>query len=68
MAGDATRPAFDITADDVGRYVRQISTGQVGRVERDRGNGWLHPGVVYEWQSCRDDFEYVTVEHAGRPR
>jgi hypothetical protein len=53
--------SFTITADDIGRYVRQKSTGEVGRVSCDEGNGWLYTGIVYEWQWCRNDFEYVTV-------
>lgn len=53
---------FEITADDVGRYVRRKSTGEVGTVKIDPGNGWLHTGIVYEWVGYRNDFEYVTVE------
>lgn len=57
---------FDITPDDVGRYVRRKSTGDVGMIRRDPGNGWLHTGIVYEWKQYRNDFEYVTVEVGKR--
>lgn len=52
---------FDITPSDIGRYVRRISTGEIGKIRRDPGNGWLHPGVVYEWKAYRDDLEYVEI-------
>lgn len=55
------REPFDITPADVGRYVRDRATGHVGRVERDRGNGWLYPTLRYEWKTFRDEFEYVEV-------
>ncbi len=53
---------FDISETDVGRYVRRKSTGQIGQVQRDPGNGWLHPSIVYEWRGYRNDLEYVKVE------
>lgn len=52
---------FDITDADLGRHVRRKSTGEIGIVSQDPGNGWLHPGVVYEWKGHRHDLEYVTV-------
>lgn len=52
---------FDICVGYLGRYVRQKSTGKVGWVARDPGNGWLHPTMCYEWEYSRDDFEYVNV-------
>ena len=52
---------FDITENDIGRYVRRKSTGEIGRVRRDPGNGWLHPGIMYEWKPYRHDLEYVAV-------
>src|SRR3954470_12469567 len=52
---------FDITEADIGRHVRQKSTGEIGIVRRDAGNGWLHPSVVYEWKGRQHDLEYVTV-------
>jgi len=52
---------FDIGPDDIARYVRQRSTGEVGMIVRDPGNGWLHPSQKYEWEASRDDFEYVTI-------
>lgn len=52
---------FDITKEDIGRHVRRISTGAIGKVSQDPGNGWLHPGVVYEWKHLTEDLEYVTV-------
>lgn len=55
-------PRFEIADDDLGRYVRRKSIGQIGRVKRDPRNGWLYPDVVYEWESCRDDLEYVLIE------
>lgn len=57
---------FTITSTDIGRYVRQKSTGEIGRVRRDPGNGWLHPGIVYEWRHLSADFEYVEVIPARR--
>jgi len=52
---------FTITSKDIGRHVRQISTGEIDRVRKDPGNGWVHPGVVYEWQGYVNDLEYVEV-------
>jgi hypothetical protein len=52
---------FEITDTDVDRYVRRKSTGEIGWIERDLGNGWLHPSMKYEWQHIREDFEYVCV-------
>lgn len=52
---------FNITEADIGRYVRRISTGEIGTVIRDPGNWWIHPTVYYEWKNQRDDLEYVTV-------
>ena len=41
----------------------RIAPGDVGRVQRDPGNGWLHPHPLkYEWEIDRDDLEYVTVD------
>lgn len=57
-----TAKRFNITDDDVGRYVRRKSTGEVGTIRRDPGNGWLHTSIVYEWRGYRQDLEYVTVE------
>jgi hypothetical protein len=60
---ETTRTRFRIAPGDVGRYVRRKSTGDVGRVQRDPGNGWLHPHPLkYEWEIDRDDLEYVTVD------
>ncbi|MGI4942062.1 MAG: hypothetical protein ACRYHQ_16125 [Janthinobacterium lividum] len=60
-----TKPSrFGITPADLGRYVRRISTGEVGRVARDPGNGWLHTGIKYEWRGIADDLEYVEVTAA----
>lgn len=53
---------FNITPNDVGRYVRRKSTGEVGMICRDPGNGWLHASIVYEWRGYRNDLEYVTVK------
>ena len=53
---------FDITEADIGRYVREKSTGKVDQVRRDPGNGWLHPGLTYEWRQSRDELEYVKVQ------
>jgi hypothetical protein len=39
---ETTRTRFRIAPGDVGRYVRRKITGDVGRVQRDPGNGWLH--------------------------
>ena len=50
-----------LTKDDIGRYVRRISTGEVDKVRRDDGNGWIHPGVIYEWVAYRNDLEFVEV-------
>jgi len=48
---ETTRTRFRIAPGDVGRYVRRKSTGDVGRVQRDPGNGWLHPHPLkYEWE------------------
>lgn len=56
---------FAIMGADLGRYVRRISTGEVGRVSRDAGNGWLYPAPLkYEWELIRDDLEYVKVSPA----
>ena len=52
---------FSITREDIGRYVRRISTGEIGKVRQDPGNGWLHPAVVYEWKAYVHDLEYVEV-------
>ena len=53
---------FTITEADIGRYVRRISTGDVGRVRMDPGNGWLHPAPLpYEWRRHSHDLEYVEV-------
>lgn len=52
---------FTCTEADIGRYVRRKSTGEIGVVRRDPGNGWVHPGVVYEWRAYLSDLEYVTV-------
>ncbi len=41
--------------------MRNKTDGEVGRIERDRGNGHLHPSIKYEWAYCGDDFEYVDV-------
>ena len=57
---------FTITEADIGRYVRRISTGDIGVVRADRGNGWLHPGFVYEWRSYASDLEYVEVSSSSR--
>jgi hypothetical protein len=64
LAQPAQMDRFDITGADIGRYVRRISTGEIGRVSKDPGNNWLHPGVVYEWRRYRDDLEYVEVSAA----
>lgn len=56
-----SRARFSITPADVGRYVRRKSTGEVDKIRQDPDNGWLHPGIAYEWRACCDDFEYVTV-------
>lgn len=58
---------FKITKDDLGRYVRRISTGDVGRIECDPGNDWLHPSLLYEWEHARCDFEYVAVTTETSP-
>lgn len=58
---------FDITKADIGRYIRRISTGEVSRVRKDPGNGWLHTGLIYEWMGYRDDFEYVAVVPLREP-
>lgn len=52
---------FKLTKDDVGRHVRQISTGEIDRVRIDPGNGWIHPGVMYEWKGYQYDLEFVDV-------
>lgn len=52
---------FDLTAADIGRHVRRISTGDIGIVKRDPGNGWLFPSCCYEWRGYRGDLEYVRV-------
>jgi hypothetical protein len=51
---------FNITEQDVGRYVRRKSTGSICQVSRDNGNGWLHPRG-HEWRGYRDDLEYMDV-------
>ena len=69
VATDGPAPArFSVTPADVGRHVRRISTGEVDRVRKDPGNGWIHPGMYYEWQFAgAHDFEYVVVTpDAGR--
>lgn len=55
---------FTCTDADIGRHVRQISTGDIGIVRKDPGNGWVHPAVVYEWKGYVDDLEYVIVTRA----
>ena len=50
-----------LTENDIGRYVRRISTGEIGKVRKDPGNGWIHPGVVYEWKAYKNDLEFVVV-------
>ena len=53
---------FQITTDDIGRYARRISTGEVGRIVCDPGNAWLHPSFYYEWQRIGlGDLEWVDV-------
>jgi len=54
-----------ITEQDIGRHVRRKSTGDIGVVKRDPGNGWLHPSMYYEWQAVADDLEYVSVVVPG---
>lgn len=58
---------FKMTQADIGRYVRRISTGEIGKVRRDPGNGWLHPSVQYEWKAYAHDLEYVTVASIREP-
>jgi hypothetical protein len=55
------RNEFDITEKDIGRYVRKISTGDIGRVRKDPCSGWLRMEDVYGWRAIRGDLEYVTV-------
>ena len=50
-----------LTKEDIGRHVRRISTGEVDTVKRDDGNGWIYPGVVYEWRCYMRDLEFVEV-------
>jgi hypothetical protein len=52
---------FTCSEKDMGRHVRLRSTGEIGIVRKDPGNGWVHPGVVYEWKGYIDDLEYVDV-------
>lgn len=56
-----TAAKFDITEADIGRYVRRRSSGEIGCVRRDPGNGWLYPGLWYEWRPYRHDLEYVEI-------
>ncbi len=58
---------FAITEDNVERYVRRNSTGEIGWIKRDPGNGWLYPSMKYEWQRYCDDFEYVSVNGIDSP-
>jgi hypothetical protein len=64
---EKAREAFTITEADIGRYVRRKSTGEIGKISKDPGNGWLHTGIVYEWKWCANDFEYVEVTVTPSP-
>ena len=61
----AVEPRFTLTEHDIGRHVRRKSSGAIGIVRKDAGNGWIHPSVVYEWGNYRDDLEFVTVTVDG---
>jgi hypothetical protein len=52
---------FNLSEKDIGRHVRQISTGKIDRVRKDPGNGWIYPGVMYEWECYRGDLEFVNI-------
>lgn len=55
---------FTCTKDDLGRHVREISSGKIGVVKKDPGNGWIFPSIRYEWDYHADDLEYVVITRA----